>query len=236
MLSFVFENNWNPGARHPSTTLVVGTLITSALALLMGVPVAVAAAAVYERAGVAAVAGTADDPGGAARGRALGRLPGCGGCSGAEASPRRGVVLRIHSFVLIISSSTVTIPNCFIAGLVSTFMILPMERDQPRGHEHGPAGPQGGGARARSDPVGDGGTCGPPLLPLGDRRRRDARTGRAIGETIAVTILIGGSTPIVQNLFGQDNSLAAVIATRRSARPRERTAPPSSRAGWCCSS
>ena len=36
--------------------------------------------------------------------------------------------------------------------------------------------------------------------------------GRAIGETIAVTILIGGSTQMVQNLFGQSNSLAAVIA------------------------
>ena len=36
--------------------------------------------------------------------------------------------------------------------------------------------------------------------------------GRAIGETIAVTILIGGSTQMVEHLFGQSNSLAAVIA------------------------
>jgi ABC-type phosphate transport system permease subunit len=36
--------------------------------------------------------------------------------------------------------------------------------------------------------------------------------GRAIGETIAVTILIGDSPKIADHLFGQSYSLAAVIA------------------------
>ncbi len=36
--------------------------------------------------------------------------------------------------------------------------------------------------------------------------------GRAIGETIAVTILIGDRTALGQHLFGQGYSLAAVIA------------------------
>lgn len=36
--------------------------------------------------------------------------------------------------------------------------------------------------------------------------------GRAMGETIAVTLVIGGSTQIVANLFASGNSMAAVIA------------------------
>jgi phosphate transport system permease protein len=36
--------------------------------------------------------------------------------------------------------------------------------------------------------------------------------GRAIGETIAVTILIGDAPQLVTHLFGQSYSLAAVIA------------------------
>ena len=45
IFGFVFGNDWNPGADHfGALPLVVGTLITSALALLMGVPVAVATA------------------------------------------------------------------------------------------------------------------------------------------------------------------------------------------------
>ena len=45
VLGFVFDNDWNPSAGHfGALPLVVGTLITSALALLIGVPVAVATA------------------------------------------------------------------------------------------------------------------------------------------------------------------------------------------------
>ena len=45
MLGFVFDNDWNVSAEHfGALPLVVGTLITSALALLIGVPVAVATA------------------------------------------------------------------------------------------------------------------------------------------------------------------------------------------------
>jgi ABC-type phosphate transport system permease subunit len=36
--------------------------------------------------------------------------------------------------------------------------------------------------------------------------------GRAIGETIAVTILVGDTQQMVSHLFGQSNSLAAAIA------------------------
>src|SRR5271166_3207458 len=45
VLGFVFGNDWNVSAEHyGALPLLVGTLITSALALLIGVPVAVAAA------------------------------------------------------------------------------------------------------------------------------------------------------------------------------------------------
>jgi len=44
-LKFIFKNNWNVAANiYEGAALVVGTLITSAIALLLGVPVAVAAA------------------------------------------------------------------------------------------------------------------------------------------------------------------------------------------------
>ncbi|HEY7961868.1 MAG TPA: hypothetical protein VID29_08105, partial [Solirubrobacteraceae bacterium] len=45
VLGFAFTNNWDVSAEHfGALPLVVGTLITSVLALLMGVPVAVATA------------------------------------------------------------------------------------------------------------------------------------------------------------------------------------------------
>ncbi len=45
VFGFAFDNNWNPSAeRFGALPLVLGTLITGALALLIGVPVAVAAA------------------------------------------------------------------------------------------------------------------------------------------------------------------------------------------------
>src|SRR3984885_2022612 len=45
VFGFAFGNNWNPSAGHfGALPLVVGTLITSFLALVIGVPVAVAAA------------------------------------------------------------------------------------------------------------------------------------------------------------------------------------------------
>src|SRR5271165_2577335 len=45
VLGFVFGNDWNVSAEHyGALPLLVGTLITSALALLIGVPIAVASA------------------------------------------------------------------------------------------------------------------------------------------------------------------------------------------------
>src|SRR3954447_20940758 len=45
VLSFVFDNEWVPSQTlYGALPLVVGTIITSAIALLIGVPVAVAAA------------------------------------------------------------------------------------------------------------------------------------------------------------------------------------------------
>ena len=58
VFGFVFDNDWNPSAGHfGALPLVVGTLITSALALLIGVPVAVAAALYTSELGSARCAG-----------------------------------------------------------------------------------------------------------------------------------------------------------------------------------
>jgi phosphate ABC transporter permease protein PstC len=117
------------------------------------------------------------------------------------------------SFVPFIGGGLVTIPNCFIAGLVLAVMILPIvsaiSREVmstvPADHKEAALGL---GAthwemiRIAVLPYCRSGIVGGAMLGL----------GRAIGETIAVTILIGDSPKMVEHLFGQGYSLAAVIA------------------------
>jgi len=117
------------------------------------------------------------------------------------------------SFIPFVGGGIVTIPNCFIAGLVLAIMILPIVSAISREvmstvpPDHKEAALALGATRWEMIrisilPYCRSGIVGGAMLGL----------GRAIGETIAVTILIGGSTQMVQNLFGQSNSLAAVIA------------------------
>ena len=80
------------------------------------------------------------------------------------------------SFIPFIGGGTVTIPNYFVAGLVLAIMILPIVSAISREvMAHRALRPQGGGARARRDALGDDPHRGAALLPLGHRRRRDAR-------------------------------------------------------------
>ena len=106
-----------------------------------------------------------------------------------------------------------TIPNIFIAGLVLAIMILPIvsaiSREVmstvPADHKEAALGL---GAtrwemiRIAVLPYCRSGIVGGAMLGL----------GRAIGETIAVTILIGDTPNMPSHLFGQGYSLAAVIA------------------------
>ncbi len=128
MFGFAFNNNWNPSAGHfGALPLVVGTLITAGLALVIGVPVAVAAA-IYAtelcplrlRAPLTILV------------ELLAAVPsvvyGLWGIfflapklQGAE----QWVADRL-SFVPFIGGGLVTIPNYFITGLVLAIMILPI--------------------------------------------------------------------------------------------------------------
>jgi phosphate ABC transporter permease protein PstC len=215
VIGFVFGNDWNVGADHfGALPLLVGTLITSALALLIGVPVAIATA-VYAtelcplrlRAPLTLLV------------ELLAAVPsvvyGLWGIfflapklQGAE----QWVADRL-SFIPFIGGGLVTIPNYFITGLVLAIMILPIvsaiSREVmatvPPDHKEAALGL---GAtrwemiRIAVLPYCRSGIVGGSMLGL----------GRAIGETIAVTILIGNAPRLGGHLFSQGYSLAAAIA------------------------
>ncbi len=215
VFGFAFDNNWTPSAeRFGALPLVLGTLITSSLALLIGVPVAVAAAIYVSelcplrlRAPLTILV------------ELLAAVPsvvyGLWGIfflapklQGAE----QWVADRL-SVVPFIGGGLVTIPNYFITGLVLAIMILPIvsaiSREVmstvPPDHKEAALGL---GAtrwemiRIAVVPYCRSGIVGAAMLGL----------GRAIGETIAVTILIGDAPSLGRHLFGQGYSLAAVIA------------------------
>ncbi len=215
ILGFVFHNNWNPSAEdYGAWPLVVGTLITSALALIIGVPVAVATA-VYAtelcprhlRAPLGILV------------ELLAAVPsvvyGLWGIFflAPKLQPAEQWVADKLSFVPFIGGGLVTIPNYFVAGLVLAIMILPIvsaiSREVmatvPADHKEAALGL---GAtrwemiRLAVLPYCRSGIVGGAMLGL----------GRAIGETIAVTILIGDAPKLGHQLFGQGYTLAAVIA------------------------
>jgi phosphate ABC transporter permease protein PstC len=215
VFGFAFDNNWTPSAeRFGALPLVLGTLITSALALVIGVPVAVAAA-IYAtelcplrlRTPLTVVV------------ELLAAVPsvvyGLWGIfflapklQGAE----QWVADRL-SFVPFIGGGLVTIPNYFITGLVLAIMILPIVSaisrevmstvplDQKEA-ALGLGATRWEMIRIAVIPYCRSGIVGGAMLGL----------GRAIGETIAVTILIGDAPKLASHLFGQGYSLAAVIA------------------------
>jgi phosphate ABC transporter permease protein PstC len=215
VLGFTFGSEWNVNAEHfGALPLVVGTLITSGLALLIGVPVAVAAA----------IYATELCP---ARLRApltllvelLAAVPSvvyglwCIFFLAPKLQPAEQWVASKLSFVPFIGGGLVTIPNYFITGLVLAIMILPIvsaiSREVmatvPADHKEAALGL---GAtrwemiRTAVLPFSRSGIVGGAMLGL----------GRAIGETIAVTILIGNAPKLSSHLFEQGYSLAAVIA------------------------
>jgi phosphate ABC transporter permease protein PstC len=215
VLGFTFDNDWNVSAeRFGALPLVVGTLISSGLALLIGVPVAVATA-IYAtelcplrlRAPLTILV------------ELLAAVPsvvyGLWGIFflAPKLQPAEQWVAEKLSFVPFIGGGVVTIPNYFITGLVLAIMILPIvsaiSREVmstvPADHKEAALGL---GAtrwemiRTAVLPYCRSGIVGGAMLGL----------GRAIGETIAVTILIGDAPQLGSHLFGQGYSLAAVIA------------------------
>ncbi|MEA2314106.1 MAG: phosphate transport system permease protein [Solirubrobacteraceae bacterium] len=215
LFNFTLGNDWNVSAEHfGALPLLVGTIITAALALLIGVPVAVATA-LYT---------TELCP---ARARApltvlielLAAVPsvvyGLWGIFflAPKLQPAEQWVADRLSFIPFIGGGIVTIPNYFITGLILAIMILPIvsaiSREVistvPADHKEAALGL---GAtrwemiRIAVLPFSRAGIVGGAMLGL----------GRAIGETIAVTILIGDAPTLGSHLFNQGYSLAAVIA------------------------
>jgi phosphate ABC transporter permease protein PstC len=215
VFGFIFGNDWNINAEHfGALPLLLGTLITSALALAIGVPVAVASA-IYAtelcplrlRAALALLV------------ELLAAVPsvvyGLWGIfflapklQGAE----QWVADRL-SFIPFVGGGHATIPNYFITGLVLAIMILPIVSAIAREvmatvpTDHKEAALALGATRWEMIrlavlPYCGSGIVGGAMLGL----------GRAIGETIAVTILIGDAPKLGHHLVEQGYSLAAVIA------------------------
>jgi phosphate ABC transporter permease protein PstC len=215
VFGFTFDNDWNVSAEQfGALPLLVGTLVTSAIALLIGVPVAVATA-IYvtelcPRRVRAPVTVLID---------LLAAVPsvvyGLWGIFvlAPKLQPALQWVADRLSFIPFIGGGSVTIPNYFVAGLVLAIMILPIvsaisrEVMETVPSDHKEAALALGATRWEMIrmavlPYCRGGIVGGAMLGL----------GRAIGETIAVTILIGDAPQLSHHLFEQGYSLAAVIA------------------------
>jgi phosphate ABC transporter permease protein PstC len=215
VFGFAFENDWNVGANHfGALPLLLGTLITSGLALLIGVPVAVSAALYLTelcprrlRSGATALL------------ELLAAVPsvvyGLWGIFflAPKLQPAEQWVADRLSFVPFLGGGLVTIPNYFVAGLILAIMILPIVSSIAREviatvpPDHKEAALGLGSTRWETIrlavlPYCRSGIVGGAMLGL----------GRAIGETIAVTIVIGNAPQLGKHLFGQGYTLAAVIA------------------------
>ena len=216
VFGFAFNNDWNVSAgRFGGLSLLVGTLITSGLALLLGVPVAVATALYAAelaplriRSALTILVELL-----AAVPSVVYGLWGIFFLAPKLQGTEQWIADRL-SFVPFIGGGAVTIPNYFIGGLILAIMILPIvsaiSREViatvPPDHREAALGV---GAtrwemiRLAILPYCRAGIVGGAMLGL----------GRAIGETIAVTIVIGDAPQLGSHLFGQGYSLAAVIAS-----------------------
>ncbi len=214
-LQFIFGNNWNVAANiYKGASLVVGTLITSAIALLLGVPIAVATALYITELCPPRLRGT------------FGMLIDLLAAVPSVVYGLWGVYVLIpkllpaekwfastFSFIPWVGGGTVTGPNVFIGGLILAIMILPIVSAISREvittvpSENKEAALALGATRWEMIrmavlPYARPGITGGAMLGL----------GRAIGETIAVVLVIGNAPVIPQHLFNQGYTLAAVIA------------------------
>jgi phosphate ABC transporter permease protein PstC len=213
-LGFVFDNNWDVSkAVFGAWPLVVGTLITSAIALVIGVPVAVATALYITELCPRRVRQPLT-----IMVELLAAVPsvvyGLWGIKvlAPKLQPAEQWFSDKFSFLPFVGGS-VSIPNYFVSGLILAIMIVPivsaisrevMSTVPPQDKE----GALALGAtrwemiRIAVLPYSRAGISGAAMLGL----------GRAIGETIAVTIVIGNAPEIGHTVFSQGYTLAAVIA------------------------
>jgi phosphate ABC transporter permease protein PstC len=214
-LSFVFADNWDVSRDiYHGAALLAGTLITSAIALVIGVPVAVATALfvneVCPRRLRAPFALLVD---------LLAAVPsvvyGLWGvfvlCP--KLLPIEKWFAKTFSIIPWIGGGIPTLYNYFIAGLILAIMILPIVSAISREviatvpPDNKEAALALGATRWEMIrmavlPYSRSGITGGAMLGL----------GRAIGETIAVVLVIGNAPVIGHHLFSQGYTLAAVIA------------------------
>jgi phosphate transport system permease protein len=213
--SFIFGNDWDVAHNiYHGFPLVAGTLITSAIALLLGVPVAVAAALYVNelcprrlRTPLSILVDL------------LAAVPsvvyGLWGflVLAPKLLPAEKWFASTFSFIPFIGGGTATGPNYFLAGLILAIMILPIVSAISREviatvpSENKEAALALGATRWEMIriavlPYARPGITGGAMLGL----------GRAIGETIAVVLVIGNAPLIGSHLFNQGYTLAAVIA------------------------
>ena len=216
VFGFTFTNNWNPSALHTyfgALPLLVGSLITSAIALVIGVPVAVAAALFVTELCPRRLRGPLT-----VTVELLAAVPsvvyGLWGVFvlAPKLLPVENWFSSTFSFLPFVGGNVVT-KNYFIAGLILAIMIVPIVSAITREvmatvpPDHKEAALALGATRWEMIrtailPYSRSGIVGASMLGL----------GRAIGETIAVTLVIGDSATIGKQIFDQGYSLAAVAA------------------------
>ena len=214
IFDFVFSNEWVPNKNQfGALPLVVGTIITSVIALAIGVPIAVAAAVYVTELCprrlqqpliilvelLAAVPSVVYGLWGV-----FVLIP--------KLKPAEQWFSDTFAFLPFVGGP-VAGPNYFIAGLILAIMILPIVSAISREVistvpvEHKEAALALGATRWEMIrmavlPYSRAGISGAAMLGL----------GRALGETIAVTLVIGNAPDIGKTLFSQGYTLAAVIA------------------------
>jgi phosphate ABC transporter permease protein PstC len=214
VLGFAFDNNWDVSRdTFGALPLLVGTLITAAIALVIGVPVAVATALYLTelcprrlRSSLTVLV------------ELLAAVPSVVyGLWGVfvlipKLKPAEEWFGRTFDFVPFVGPS-VAGPNYFISGLILAIMILPIVSaisrevlstvpvaDKEAALALGAT--RWEMIRMAVLPYSRAGITGASMLGL----------GRAIGETIAVTLVIGNAPQIGGTIFSQGYTLAAVIA------------------------
>jgi phosphate ABC transporter permease protein PstC len=213
-VNFVFSNEWVPSKQlYGALPLLVGTIITSVIALAIGVPVAVASALYITELApkrakqpltilvelLAAVPSVVYGLWGV-----FVLIP--------KLKPVEQWFSDTFSFLPLVGGE-VAGPNYFIAGLILAIMILPIVSAISREVmatvpvEHKEAALALGATRWEMIrmavlPYSRAGITGASMLGL----------GRAIGETIAATLVIGNAPDIGKTIFSQGYTLAAVIA------------------------
>ncbi len=214
VLKFVFSDEWVPSQQlYGALPLIVGTLITSAVALAIGVPVAVATALYLTELAPRRVRGPLTilvDLLAAVPSVVYGLwgffvlIP--------KLKPLQQWFSDTFSFVPFVGGP-VAGPSYFVAGLILAIMILPIVSALSREVmatvpvEHKEAALALGATRWEMIrmavlPYSRAGIAGAAMLGL----------GRALGETIAATMVIGNAAGIGHSLFSQGYTLAAVVA------------------------